>query len=151
MLKQNQVIYMLRSGHMLVSASASQWNAGDSTVLVSNPQRKTENKQRFWRLTWFSGLTKKNNPLGKPEKPITCSYMENKTSQTLCLWETQTAHPASHRVCFPAFFPTAQWHVPPGWYSSSAIPQLWIWLFKAVPSLVISSNTTLVWNDWNVQ
>lgn len=33
----------------------------------------------------------KNNPFGEPEKHITCSYMENKTSEKSLLWETQTS------------------------------------------------------------
>lgn len=67
--------------------SVLQWNAGNSNILVSNPQRESKNKQRFWRWIWFWGFTMENNPPCEPEKYIICSYMAKKTSQSLSLWE----------------------------------------------------------------
>lgn len=84
-------------------------------LLVSNPDRKSKNKQRFWRWTWFWGLTMENNSPCEPEKHIICSYMANKTFQTLSPWET--AHPLG---LFPNNFSNSSVTHVPGWYSSSA-------------------------------
>lgn len=61
-----------------VPSWAPQWNAGGSSTKVSDPEKRVENEQRFWRSAWLGGLIMKNNPLGEPEKACyLLSHTEN--------------------------------------------------------------------------